>query len=427
MRLFQWTVLGLALVTFFACTEALKPGRCNQTSDCVAMSAYGAGYVCNLDFNQQGDGRCVPRCQSSSECTGGRICDADGQGVGRCLFPETPDGGGGDGGGDDGGGVDGDAGDGAPHCPVCQGSTPVCVGVTCVECAGSADCKSDPTKPICDTTAHTCGPCSSDDQCAAKLGAAPGVCMAHQDGRCATDAEAIYVDPTNTTTCTSILLSGTDGTSARPFCALDLARRLLNGDGTLPPSTRTLLIVRGGPMDAAAGPFTRGSGGEVSIIGQNTAVIAAGAKPGLELQAGAFYVRGLKISPSASIGIKATPGASDTLTLRLDHVTVDSCQGGGIFLGGAAFDIRNTVVTRSGPSADLAWGGIRVDVLPTAGPAQLNLVTVQNNNAAGISCAPGAAIAQSMGVFAANNAAGDIAATCGITGCSPISSMCGAP
>ena len=61
--------------------------------------------------------------------------------------------------GDDGGGdADGDAGDGAPHCPVCQGSTPVCVGVTCVECAASADCKSDPTKPICDTTAHTCGP-----------------------------------------------------------------------------------------------------------------------------------------------------------------------------------------------------------------------------------------------------------------------------
>ena len=93
--------------------------------------------------------------------------------------------------------------------------------------------------------------------------------------------------------------------------------------------------------DAAAGPFTRGTGGEVSIIGQNTAIIAAGAKPGLELQAGAFYVRGLKISPSASIGIKATPGASDTLTLRLNHVTVDSCQGGGILLGGAAFDIRN--------------------------------------------------------------------------------------
>ena len=61
MGLFRWTVLGLAVAALFACTEVLKAGRCNQTSDCAAMQAYGAGYVCNNDLTLQGDGRCVPR------------------------------------------------------------------------------------------------------------------------------------------------------------------------------------------------------------------------------------------------------------------------------------------------------------------------------------------------------------------------------
>ena len=87
MGLFRWTALGLAVAALFACSEVLKAGRCNQTSDCAAMQAYGAGYVCNHDPTLQGDGRCVPRCQNSSECEGGRVCDFDGQGIGRCLFP----------------------------------------------------------------------------------------------------------------------------------------------------------------------------------------------------------------------------------------------------------------------------------------------------------------------------------------------------
>jgi hypothetical protein len=305
----------------------------------------------------------------------------------------------------------------------------VCVGVTCVECATSADCESDPTKPICDTTAHTCRACTSDDQCAAKLGSTPGVCMAHQDGRCATGAEAIYVDPANTS-CTGILRAETDGTSAQPFCTLDLARRLLNGDGSLPPAARTLLIVRGGPMDAAAGTFVRPAGGmEVSIIGQNSAVIAAGPKRGLDLQNGSFYVRDLKISLSASTGINAVAMPPAVVTLRIERVTVDSCQGGGILLDGATFDIRNATVTKSGPADDLGtgWGGIRIKNLPGGGPKQLASSTIRMNDGGGVSCT--AAIDSTGDVLVIDNANTpfQVTPTCGFQPCSAAGPTCGAP
>ena len=426
MRLLQWmTVVGL--VALFACTEVPRSGRCDRTSDCAGMSTY-AGYVCNLDPTPQGNGRCVPACQNSGECEGGRICDFDGQGGGRCLFPVTPDGGGGDadGGSADGGSADGDGGGGdEPHCPVCSGTTPVCVGVTCVECASSTDCASDPTKPICDTNAHSCVACSSDDQCVAKLGPNPGVCMAHQNGHCAIDAETIYVEPKPSPACNNVLLSDSDGTAALPLCNIDLARRVLASDSAQ-AQPRTLVRLRG-TLNAAMAPFTRTPGRpEVSIVGQQSAVIAGGAQPGLDLQSGLFYVRGLKISPSASIGINAAPGATDSLTLRLDGVTIDSCQKGGLFLGGAAFDVRNTVVTNNGPgqAGATAWGGILVNALPTGGTAQLTLVTVENNKQVGIACA---GPVTGTGVFAANNTGGiEVGSACGITTCPTRSSTCGA-
>ena len=418
MRLIGSTILLCGVVAVLGgCSEELRPGRCNQTSDCAGMPA-NAGQICNLDLTPQGNGRCVPACQNAGECEGGRVCDFDQHGQGRCLLPVTPDGGGGDGGGD------GDAGDDSPHCPVCSGTTPVCVGVTCVECATSADCSSDPTKPICNTTNNSCERCISDDECSAKLGADPGVCMAHQDGRCATDAETIYVEPKTGTDCRNVLQDDLDGTAALPFCNIDLARRVLASDSAK-AQPRTLVRVRG-TSSAAIGPFTRTPGrSEVSIIGQPSAVIAGGAQQGLDLRSGSFYLRGLKVSASVLVGINAAPTASDSLTLRLDTVTVDSCLKGGIFLAGVAFEIRNTTVTRNGPSDDLSWGGIRVQALPVSGPSVLDLVTVQNNNAAGVSCAAGAPI-QGTGVFASDNAAGQIASTCGIIACSPLSSTCGA-
>jgi hypothetical protein len=99
---------------------------------------------------------------------------------------------------------------------------------------------------------------------------------------------------------------------------------------------------------------------------------------------------------------------------------------GGILIDGAAFDIRNTTITKNGPSSDLSWGGMRVASLPASGSKNLHLVTIQNNNAPGLSCAPGAAI-QGDGVLASGNSTGDVTSTCGITACVSMSSTCGAP
>jgi hypothetical protein len=420
-RLGSIVLLGGALV-LAACSEQLRQGRCNQTSDCAAMAAY-ASYVCNLDPTSQGNGRCVPACQGPGDCEGGRICDVDSHGQGRCLFPTSTDGGGdADGGMNDGG----DAGD-APHCPVCSGTTPVCVGVKCVECVTSSDCNSDPTKPICNTSTNACVGCASDDECVAKLGADPGICMFHQDGHCATDAETIYVEPKTGTDCRNVLQADSDGTAALPLCSIDLARRILASDSAI-AQPRIVVRVRG-TMNAPAGTFTRPAGRpEVSIVGQQGAFVAGGAQPSFDLRNGLFYLRAVKVSSSGSIGINAAPSSSDALTLRLDHVTVDNCQSGGILLDGAAFDIRNTTVTRSGPAAlgPITGGGILINNVLTAGPKQITLSTVQMNNGGGISCSAGIDGGDDVLVSDNVNTAFQITPACNFSSCAAASATCGA-
>lgn len=455
MQLFRWIpVLGPVWLVF-SCTAVPRPGRCDRTTDCTMMSGY-AGYVCNLDLTPQGDGRCVPGCHATGDCGGGRVCDFDSQGVGRCLFP--PDAGGvstgggasgagggvagagggvaGAGGGRAGGGGGGVAGAGggrggadagvdmAGCSPACGGSTPVCLGRTCVGCGSSADCTTDPTKPICDTTAHACVACSSDAQCVAKLGANPGVCMAHQDGRCASDAEAVYVQ--NIGGCTATFSNFREGTAATPYCSLDPLQAYMAGS-----ATRTVAVIRG-TVNAATQVLGRNATQvEFSLIGQQAAFVAGAAQPAFDLNAGKVYIRGIKFSASAAVGIRATSQntTSDFTTLRLDTVVVDSCQQGGILLDGVAFDIRNCTLTNNGPGSNggALWGGIYVKSLPAVvgSPTSLGLLTVEMNKQVGIDCAVGPI--SGTGIFASQNAGGvDIAPTCGISSCPTVGPSCGA-
>src|SRR5205814_5810078 len=71
---------------------------------------------------------------------------------------------------------------------------PVCAPTgACVECTADQHCTTA-TKPICDTATNKCAPCTGDAQCVKKGGAGnSGICMFHQDGHCASDAEVIYV------------------------------------------------------------------------------------------------------------------------------------------------------------------------------------------------------------------------------------------
>ena len=92
---------------------------------------------------------------------------------------------------------------------------------------------------------------------------------------------------------------------------------------------------------------------------------------------------------------------------------------------GANFDIKNTTVTGNGPSADLTWGGIRVQTPLGTGNAKLKLLTVQMNSPSGVSCT---GPISGDGVSATQNVSGDVSMTCGFMSCgAPAPPTCGAP
>lgn len=425
------------LVTSFvlsagACHKDLNPGRCNSTSDCPA------GQTCDLTQN----GVCV--------CNSAGCMDGGGQGGGGTAGGMGGMAGtGGTAGRSVDGGQDADA---STPCSTCTSPKSVCLNRACVECASNADCTMTPTKPICDTATNTCRKCAADSECPAE----PGVCMAHQDGRCATVPETIYVA---TVTGCSDSAPGT-GTVANPFCSMPPVGNALS-------ATRDLVVVRGAVM-AGMWTFSGQGSTQTTFVGQQPPVghplaqIVGGLAPSLTISIGSAFVRDLEltsgsaaavnvtggnvslqnvtldksddgidvsagtvtivsstISTNSAVGINATGG-----TVNLSKVTVDRCLGGGILLNSAAFDIENTTVTNDGPSPDDTLGGIRIQNPPSGGPAQLNLLTVQTNDPSGISCS---AQVQGTGILASGNVSAQITPTCGFSSCGAApSTTCGA-
>jgi hypothetical protein len=387
------------------CSEnKLRPGYCESDGDCSSgqrcLLSGAATFMCAAadggsfdgdvsDGADAADAEVTPECTMSAQCPAAKpICDG---GSCRACDPAAV--------------TDGQA------CASRDSTKQVCGPMgSCVQCASanSADCTTDSTKPICDLTSNTCVSCTTDDQCVTK-GVGPGICMSHQDGRCAADSEVIYVE--NKAGCVTDAVAAGSGTSATPFCgpqpalgALTIARRVILASGTVTGLNWTI------PPGAAP----------ISIISLNGAVFAGGATAGIQVSGvGELYVRGVIVRSSELEGVIATSGSN----LRLERVTVDSNRGGGILLDGAPFDIRNTTVTNNGPSSDLSWGGIRVQGLPATGSTNLHLVTIQGNKAPGLSCA---AAIQGDGVFASGNSTGDVSGTCGVTACSPAGPTCGA-
>jgi len=201
------------------------------------------------------------------------------------------------------------------------------------------------------------------------------------------------------------------GTRAAPLCSMTFVPTTLS-------STRSLVVARG--QVASANIAIGLAGGKlVSIVGQNAGAITGTMAPALWVS-GDTYARDLKLS-SMTTAILATSGA----TLQLNHVSVVNSAGGGILLDGAAFDIRNTIVTGNGPgmSGATVWGGILINNPPAAGPARLQLVTVQANNLVGITCS---APVTGTGVLASGNTGVNIASACGFTSCGAASATCGA-
>ena len=275
----------------------------------------------------------------------------------------------------------------SPTKPVCA-ATGTAIG-QCVQCTDDTTCTG--TTPVCATSLNTCRGCNADTEC---TGTGPGVCMFHQDKRCATDAE------------TQVVTTG----------------------GTMPTiaslATKDLVVVRGTVVGSTAWVLT---GSQLSVVGQSSAQLAGpGASgPTLHVTGGDLYIRGVTVS-SGSPGIQADGGG----VLRLERVSISSNTAGGILIDGSGFDIKNTTVGLNGPNlVDVGWGGIRIQNVPTSSsiPKNLALTTVTTNQQIGVSCSAGTTLSPlPTSVLSSGNTGGEINGSCGFTSCSPASSTCGA-
>jgi hypothetical protein len=291
------------------------------------------------------------------------------------------------------GGYDGSAG-------VCEADAGVCV-----ECLVDSDCAAKPTSPICE--AHLCRPCKADSEC--KTG--PGVCMAHQDGRCATDDETIYVK--NAAGCSNT--AGAGGTLAAPYC--------LSQDGINAVTAARALVVMRGPDALTEWAVSTAPAAPITVVGQTNATVNPGARVGVRVSGGKVYVRDLKVSSGANVGIVAETGADVTL----NRCTVATNTKGGILVDGANFDITNTTVTGNGPGDDAgaAWGGLRLKNLSTISKKSLGFLSVMSNNQVGVSCA-GSVDATSVLVSGSSGGV-EISPSCGFMSCgAAVTATCGA-
>ncbi|MBN2573332.1 MAG: hypothetical protein JXP73_02090 [Deltaproteobacteria bacterium] len=351
-------------------------GTCAIDRDCSAPTPYCL------------DNRCVA-CRTSAECQGGTpICSAAHACVSCAQAPAS-----------------------------CPASAPVCEPSSgrCVECVANADCKA-PTQPICDGASHACVPCTRDEQCA---GGGPAVCLYHLDGRCATDAETVYVVSSQTAACSDTAAAA--GSALVPYCTVQKGVLAAKAKG------KSLVVLAG---ELAGGFLGVALTEPLTVVGKEAVITPEDFSDGIGITSGDLYLRGLTVAGNANrqtgVGVNAQATAGATLALHIDGCVIRSNPGGGILLAGAAFDIQNTVVTGNGPgqtSGGTSFGGVRVDSLAAAGPARLNLVTITDNLAPGLSCAAGV---QGTGVLVTGNSAMDVANSCGITACTVPGPTCGA-
>ena len=289
---------------------------------------------------------------------------------------------------------------------------PVCGrGDACVECVSDSDCTADPAKPVCDPATNACTRCSTDAQCAAKLGADPGVCMSHQDGRCATVTEAIFLQ--DTARCATAA-GDNIGSPDLPFCSVRPALVALSSD-------RRLIIIRGTVQATNYVVQPVAGSAQITFVGQQSGAIAGGAFSALAIDGAAVFARDLTFKLSSAPAVIAKNAG----VLSLQHVIVDNNPGGGVLVDGAGFEIRNTSITRNGPATTgpTTWGGMLVQNLSALTLRAIDLVTIQNNGGPGLSCSDRI---DGTRLLASDNAASNIGITCQVTPCSPAGPACGA-
>jgi len=341
-----------------------RRAACSMTGQCVECidnsTCAGARPLCDTST-----GRCA-QCLTHASCSGATpICSSIGRSCTGCAT--------------------------AVECAAADPEHPACAANgACVQCTDNATCSGN--TPICNLATNTCRACGSDSECTA----APGVCMSHQDGRCASTGETLVVA----------------STGALPA-------------STVPAGIRVVLI-KGNVSGTVA--WALPDSPQITLVGQNAGTLTGrSSTPTLHVTGGDLYVRGLTVT-AGSPGIVADGGA----ILRLDHVSVTNNSAGGIILDGAAFDIRNTIVTNNGANiATSPFGGILLLNTPSSSglPKSIVLSSVLSNQLVGIVCANGPGALSSptpTSILVASNIGGDISGTCDFSSCGAASPTCGA-
>jgi len=350
------------------CSAANTCVSCASTSSPDGGSGCMAATVCEAT-----SGRCV-QCVSNSDCpTAGKAFCVQNLCVGCDKVPTGGVDGGVDGGAHDGGAADGGAG------TVCSAARPICVPSTpaiaiagqCVQCLTGANCGG--ATPVCDGS-NTCVHCTSDSQC---MNVGPGVCMSHDNGRCATDAETIYVQ--NSASCDPNPSDIGAGSPDRPLCNSQDAFTLVT------PSRRVIVMSLTNLTAITATATT--SAGKITIIGQGGAATGTGGPIRVHVTSGDIFIRGLTITGGLSAGVVVESGA----TLRMDGCTVKGNAGGGLVVqSGANFDIANSIFDGNGPgqiNTTTTFGGVYLGGgAPATGPSRFWFSTVVNNQDRGVIC-----------------------------------------
>lgn len=394
--------------TFAADCSGTTP-ICGSNNKCQACAGDGDCGVLNNPTRSActASGACVQcTASNSSQCTGTTaVCNTSTNKCVQCLASTSCSG----------------------ATPICATATNTCRGCTaagdcvtlgiaghlacgtsgaCVQCTDNTTCSG--TTPICATATDTCRACAADGECSA-IG--PGVCMSQSDGHCATDAKTVYVGTLGGATCSE----SNAGTAQAPVCSAQ------NGVGLAKSGSKPVVVIRGA---LTSGSTNIAITSPLTIVGKDNAMLtpAATGADAIDITNGVVYLRGVTVQGgnSTGIGINAAPTSGNAVTLHMSDCRVTNNPGGGVFLSDAAFDIENTIITGNGAgqtTGGLVWGGIRVDSTPTSGPTVLNLVTVQSNNAVGISCSGSIS---GTGVLATGNTSAQIVNSCGFTSCTPV-------
>jgi hypothetical protein len=364
---------------------------CSASHTCTSCAAVDAGCPAATPACEVDSGRCV-ECLSGGDCVRDvtrSFCQA-----GLCV---------------------GCAGAGASACAGRNSAQPICMpSGTCAECATSDDCKAA-AKPICDTTANACVACTHDDQCQAKVGG-PGVCLFQQDGHCATDTESVYVRNNGAGTCSDLGV----GSAQMPYCTAQ------KGIDEVISVGKTVVVVMG---QVQPGFVVGAHATPLTIVGRSAVITPVDYADGIAITSGEIYLRTLTVAGNPSgvtgIGVNSQAASSAAVVLHMDGCTIKDNPGGGVLLVGTGFDIRNSAMTGNGPgqtTGGTVWGGLRVESLPAGGPASLDLVTIQNNLAPGLTCS---SAIQGQGVLALGNTPLNIAISCGIVSCAASGPTCG--